>query len=372
MYVLSNISVFSQVNNDPRYSGRPLARAVLKALGEIQGVFLGLLSDPKSKHLSRESCCLGIVACHGIVTALPQSPLPEETTQSLSVRLMNAFGQTTNYAGSVMQETSAQAALRRAAERNEQNNLETPPDIMEPFGMNEAGGVANMGEAALGAYREMAAASVALGRPDVLYDLLLLSVSHECWFTVSSRERYGAIALTSGGLNHLKMREALKPHLGKLLPKILRACNDPNKQTREQMTSLLSGLTGGGAETRESITFHCVEVVDVLLKDSASKFWRARVGACGALSDVIVGRYVQPLSCLFDIYLFSRILSENGQNSVAVVQFWKMTFYTMEAQLVSEPACASCAYGEPFFVHSTTCAKLSVKMELHWEELSVH
>ena len=291
--VLSNTSVLSQVNNDPQYGDRPLAKTVLKTLGEIQTVFLGLLSDPKSKHLSRESCCLGIAACHGIVKALPMSLVPVETTQSLSVRLMHAFGQTTNYAGSVMQETNVQAAQRRAAERNEQGNSETSPDIVEPFGMTEAGGTANMGEAALGAYREMAAASVALERPDVLYDLLLLSVSHECWFAVSSRERYGATALTSGGLNHLKMREALQPHLGKLLPKILRACNDPNKQTREQMTSLLSGLTGGGAETREAITLHFVEVVDVLLKDSASKFWRARVGACGALSDVIVGRYVQ-------------------------------------------------------------------------------
>eukprot|EP00977_Amphora_coffeiformis_P014885 scaffold4242_cov175-Amphora_coffeaeformis.AAC.9 len=209
------------VNNDPQYGDRPLARAVLKTLGEIQGVFLGLLSDPKSKHLSRESCCLGIAACHGIVRALPLSLVPEETTQSLSVRLMHAFGHTTNYAGSVMQETSAQAAQRRAAERNERGNSETSPDIVEPFGMSEAGGTANMGEAALGAYREMAAASVALERPDILYDLLLLSVSHECWFTVSSRERYGATALIS---------------------------------------------------------------------DSASKFWRARVGACGALSDVIVGR----------------------------------------------------------------------------------
>ena len=44
-------------------------------------------------------------------------------------------------------------------------------------------GVAGLGEAALGAYREMASASVALGRSDILYTLLLLSVSHPVWFT---------------------------------------------------------------------------------------------------------------------------------------------------------------------------------------------
>lgn len=325
------------MNTDPTYGSRPLTKAILYCMGEVQSVFLGLLSDPKSKHLSRESCCLGIAACHGIIKALPQSiSVPSgETTQSLSLRLLHAFGQTTNYGGNVffVQETREQAEQRRATERGDQNSQQTP-DIMEPFGVGgEAGGTANMGEAQLGAYREMAAASVALKRPDVLYDLLLLSVSHHVWFTVSSREKYGATALIGGGLNHSKMREALQPHLGKLLPKILRACNDPNKQTREQMSSLLAGLTGGGAETRQAISIHLVEVVDVLLNDSASKFWRARVGACGALSDVIVGRDWSELGgggpMLEDDFLYDASRTDAGA-AVRLLRLWRAVLRSLD------------------------------------------
>lgn len=349
-----------QVNRDPSYGDRPLVKTVLYALGEIQTVFLGLLSDPKSKHLSRESCCLGIAACHGIVKSLPASVASsDETTHSQTVRLMHAFGQSTNHFGSAYQETSqeaarrratersgtsnsessqrpttersggrnAEAAQRRAAERTQDPNAEQETDIMEQFGVgSETGGTANMGEAALGAYREMAEASVALGRPDVLYDLLLLSVSHAVWFTGESRERYGANALLGGELNQVKMREALKPQLGKLLPKILRASHDPNMQTREQMASLLAGLTGGGAETRQAITTHLIDTVDILLKETTSKFWRARVGACGALSEVIVGREWADLGGggphLEDDYWYDNLTSVAGA-AVRLLRIWR-------------------------------------------------
>lgn len=332
MVLIIVLSCFVQVNRDPRYGERPLVKTVLYALGEIQSVFLGLLSDPKSKHISRESCCLGIAACHGIVKALPVSSSFDETIQSLSVRLMHAFGQTTKHGGSLYQETPEQAAQRRAAERNEASNSSPEPDIMEQFGVgNETGGTANMGEAALGAYREMAEASMALGRPDILYDLLFLSVSHSIWFTGASRERYGASALLGGELNQSKIREALKPQLGKLLPKILRACNDPNKQTREQMSSLLAGLTGGGAETRQAITTHLIDTVDILLKDSSSKLWRARVGACGALSDVIVGRDWSELGGGGPL-LEDDFLHEDGGAGAAVrlLRLWRAVFRAID------------------------------------------
>ena len=328
--------VARSLNKDPQTSAnRPLVKVVLNSLGEIQVAFLQLLPDPKIKHLARESCCLGLAACHGILKALPSSTETEETTFSLSLRLMRAFGQTTNHSGSLYQETNAQAAERRAAERNQRNDTsEASANIMEPFGFeSQEGGTANMGEAELGAYREMAAASVALERPDILYDLLVLSVSHEVWSSAESRERYGATALIGDGLSHTKMRDALKPHLGKLLPKILRACNDPNKQTREQMSSLLLGLTGGGAETRHAISFHFIEVLDALLKDSASKFWRARVGATSALSDVIVGREWTELGgggpLLEDEYLYDTGTNETGA-AARLLRLWRAVIRALD------------------------------------------
>ena len=161
---------------------------------------------------------------------------------------------------------------------------------------SEVGGAAGMGEAALGAYREMAAASIALGRPDVLYALLILSISHNSWFVGSTREKYNAAALlgessiVGSRTNTTELRRALRPHLGKLLPRILRACNDPNKQAREQMSFLLTGLTGGGSETRAAVSEHFLSTIDILIQDASNKLWRARTGAIGALGEIIVGR----------------------------------------------------------------------------------
>jgi proteasome component ECM29 len=56
------------------------------------------------------------------------------------------------------------------------------------------------------------------------------------------------------------------------------------------MTSLWNGLTGGGAEGRQAITKHFIPTIDTLIEEASSKLWRARVGACGALADIITGR----------------------------------------------------------------------------------
>jgi proteasome component ECM29 len=114
-------------------------------------------------------------------------------------------------------------------------------------------------------------------------------------FTVSASAILGDNSFTGSAASTAEMQIALRPHLGKLLPRILRARHDPNKQTREQITSLWNGLTGGGSDAREVISQHLLSTVDTLLEDATSKLWRARVGACGALTEIIVGREWQEL-----------------------------------------------------------------------------
>lgn len=152
----------------------------------VQKLFVTLLSDPKSKHLSRESCCLGLAACRGLLgRRTNENPAEGDAQEEFNSRLLRSFGQTTNYGNSALMETQSQAAERREAEgRGEQ--------LMEVFGVeNEVGGASGIGEAALGAYREMAGAAVSVGRHDVLYTLLILSVSHPYWYTSAGRENYG-------------------------------------------------------------------------------------------------------------------------------------------------------------------------------------
>ena len=66
--------------------------------------------------------------------------------------------------------------------------------------------------------------------------------------------------------------------------------SSPNKQTREQMETLWTGLTGGGEEGRKAISSYLRPTMDALVEETSSKHWRARVGACGALSQICVGR----------------------------------------------------------------------------------
>ena len=226
------------MNLDSDYASRSLAKELCAHLEEVQGCFIKLLADPKSKHMSRESCCLGLAACRSLADAAPAGKAGDFDSYTMNDRLLRAFGQTTRYEGSAMQETSAQASDRRRAEGRESTDREGGVDDSVE---GESGGVSGMSEAALGAYREMASAAVSLGRPDVLYALLILSVSHPSWFSPEGRERYSPSALLGkhsiigSHTNTTELRVALRPHLGKLLPRMLRACYDPNKQTREQM-----------------------------------------------------------------------------------------------------------------------------------------
>jgi proteasome component ECM29 len=124
----------------------------------------------------------------------------------------------------------------------------------------------------------------------------MLSISHPAWFTGKNRYNYSAASLlgedsiVGSRTNSTELRVALRPHLGKLLPRIQRATHDPNKQTREQMSSLWIGLTGGGSESRAAVTEHLLPIVDSLIEDCTSKMWRARSAACSALAEVLVGR----------------------------------------------------------------------------------
>lgn len=151
----------------------------------MQNVFIFIMKDPKSKQFSRESCCLGFAACRRLVKLINDKDLTHGlSADEFNNRLFSAFGQTTNFGSSAMMETPAQAAARRAAEGIDRGR--EVADVVD----REVGGASGMGEAALGAYREMAAASVALQRSDIMYALLFLSVSHPYWLSESSKLQY--------------------------------------------------------------------------------------------------------------------------------------------------------------------------------------
>lgn len=84
-------------------------------------------------------------------------------------------------------ESQNEARERRAAR---EEGSDAPLPGAEDYPQVETGGASGITEAALGAYREMASAAVSLGRHDILYSLLVLSVSHPFWFTSENRNAY--------------------------------------------------------------------------------------------------------------------------------------------------------------------------------------
>lgn len=147
------------VNKDEGYARRFLVVEIKRHMAEIQGLFIALLSNPKSKQICRESCCLGLSACRGLTKdqATDAQSSNNLSTDELNHRLLRAFG-TTNHGGSAYQETPEQAAARRTAERSESGATETGgANVMEQFGGEpEVGGQAGLGESALNSYKEMA------------------------------------------------------------------------------------------------------------------------------------------------------------------------------------------------------------------------
>ncbi len=248
-------------------SRRGLAQEVFRQLVEIQATFLSLLADPKSKQLTRESCCIGLAALHGFSIACSGESIFNVSrqitnyheTKVLNERLLRAFGESKHHGGSAFMETRNQHAQRiRSNDREEHDAI----SMAENFGMEtEIGGTAGMGEAALGAYREMANAVVTLDRPDILYTLMLLSVSLPIWSTRSSLQHFSSSSILGmeDGMTKKtdELKEVLYPHLKTLIPRLLRACKDPNKQTREQMEALWIGLTGESSKYLHNIRTRC-------------------------------------------------------------------------------------------------------------------
>ena len=177
----------------------------------------------------------------------------------------------------------------------------------------------------------MASAALSLGKVDALYSLMILATNHPLWLTSDMRDRYSAKALLgqAEGSSVEEIRVSLRPHLGKLIPKLLRACNDPNKQTREQMSNLWLALSGGGAESRALITQNLLTTIDTLIADAGSKLWRARVGACGALADIIVGRSWQDLGG-GGVEIDDEGSGMKATASIRLLRLWRITMRALD------------------------------------------
>ena len=88
-------------------------------------------------------------------------------------------------------------------------------------------------------------------------------------------------------------------------------------------------MSGGGAESRALITQNLLTTIDILIEDAGSKLWRARVGACGALSDIIVGRSWQDLGG-GEVEIDDEGKGMKATASIRLLRLWKITMRALD------------------------------------------
>jgi proteasome component ECM29 len=93
-------------------------------------------------------------------------------------------------------------------------------------------------------------------------------------------------------------------------------------------------MTGGGAKSRRAITEHLLPTIDVLIEDTSNKLWRARVGACGALAEVIIGRTWDELgggsALLDDDDVFIRTSTFSTSAAVRLLRLWRVAVRALD------------------------------------------
>lgn len=90
------------------------------------------------------------------------------------------------------------------------------------------------------------------------------------------------------------------------------------------MNNLWLAITGGGGESRSTVTQYLLPTIDVLIQDAGSKLWRTRAGACGALADVIVGRSWQDLGG-GEIEIDDEGYATKATASIRLLRLWRIT-----------------------------------------------
>lgn len=102
------------------------------------------------------------------------------------------------------------------------------------------------------------------------------------------------------------------------------------------METLWIGLTGGGEEGREAISDNLRPTMDALVEETSSKYWRARVGACGALSQICVGRSWKDIGgggpILDENYdlVMSKTASESTPGGIRLLRLWRAVIRSLD------------------------------------------
>ena len=239
---------------------RSFELALFCHLTEIHGFLFRILGDAKCSQVAREASCLGLAVCRSlsIMHSGNQLDLWEPLNRQLTV-------------------VTAMDQSNRIEDRND--------------AVNHTGIRADDSEF-LVIMRVFMNIAIDINYPQVFYILAISSVhvSNQFWSMPWCRERYTGFNLMGDEwLETPALRLVLSAHVDKLLPTLLIARYNPDKNTSAIMNKVWSSLESD-KDDFFSISAHLIFLIDRLIEKTTSKMWKVRVGACKALSDVIVGR----------------------------------------------------------------------------------
>lgn len=132
----------------------------------------------------------------------------------------------------------------------------------------------------LSTYKELCSLANEMGQPDLIYKFMDLA-NYQAALNSKRGAAFGfsKIAKQAG--------DALQPHLGLLIPRLVRYQYDPDKNVQDAMAHIWKSLV---ADSKKTIDQHLDLIIDDLLSQCGSRLWRSREASCLALADIIQGR----------------------------------------------------------------------------------
>ncbi|KAG1338330.1 hypothetical protein COCNU_04G006360 [Cocos nucifera] len=138
----------------------------------------------------------------------------------------------------------------------------------------------------LSTYKELCSLANEMGQPDLIYKFMDLAN-----YQASLQSKRGA----AFGFSKIAKQagDALRPHLRLLIPRLVRYQYDPDKNVQDAMGHIWKSIV---ADPKKTIDEYFDTIIDDLLTQSGSRFWRSREASCLALADIIQGRRFSQVS----------------------------------------------------------------------------
>jgi proteasome component ECM29 len=204
------------------------------------------------------------------------------------------------------------------------------------------------GDAIGGTYQSVLQLASDIGNPDLVYRFMQLASHNAIWTS-----RVGATLGFASVMSQAE--EALKPHLGSLVPRLYQFQYDPSPKTADAMKSIWRSLV---REPKQALDEYFEPIMRNLIDGLGRKEWRVREASCNALVDFLYGRQLSQLGPhMTDLWNMCFRVLDDIKESVRIAAFSTCKSLTNVTIKYSDPDNVDRAEGQklvdavlPFFL----------------------